>query len=46
VDYRGQKRTNETHASTTDPDAFLTKKSQGGEARLNYMGHVPMENRN
>jgi len=46
VDYRGQKRSNETHASTTDPDARLSKKSQGGEARLSYMGHVLMENRN
>ena len=46
VDYRGQKRSNETHASTTDPDARLSKKSAGGEARLSYMGHVLMENRN
>jgi transposase len=46
VDYRGQKRSNETHASTTDPDARLSKKSKGGEARLSYMGHVLMENRN
>jgi transposase len=46
VDYRGQRRSNETHASTTDPDARLSKKSLGGEARLSYMGHVLMENRN
>ena len=46
VDYRGQKRSNETHASTTDPDARLSKKSAGGQARLSYMGHVLMENRN
>lgn len=46
VDYRGQRRSNETHASTTDPDSRLAKKSQGGEARLSYMGHVLMENRN
>jgi transposase len=46
VDYRGQKRSNETHGSTTDPDARLSKKSHGGEARLRYMGHVLMENRN
>jgi len=46
VDYKGQKRSNETHASTTDPDARLSKKSHGGEARLSYMGHVLMENRN
>jgi transposase len=43
--FRGQKRSNETHASTTDPDARLAKKG-GGEARLSYMGHVLMENRN
>jgi hypothetical protein len=46
VDYRGQKRSNETHASTRDSDARLSKKSSGGEARLSYMGHVLMENRN
>jgi transposase len=46
VDYRGQRRSNETHASKTDPDARLSKKSHGGEARLSYMGHVLMENRN
>jgi transposase len=46
VDYRGQKRSNQTHASKTDPDARLSKKSKGGEARLSYMGHVLMENRN
>jgi len=46
VDYRGEKRSNATHASTTDPDARLYKKSKGGEARLCYMGHVLMENRN
>ena len=46
VDFRGQKRSNETHASTTDPQARLSKKSSGGEARLSYMGHVLMENRN
>jgi transposase len=46
VDFRGQKRSNETHASTTDPQARLSKKSGGGEARLSYMGHVLMENRN
>jgi transposase len=46
VDFRGQKRSNETHASKTDPQARLSKKSSGGEARLSYMGHVLMENRN
>jgi hypothetical protein len=37
---------NETHASTTDPDARLFKKSKGSEAKLSYLGHVLMENRN
>lgn len=46
VDFRGVKRSNTTHQSTTDPDARLLKKSAGGEARLSYMGHVLMENRN
>jgi len=39
-------RTNQTHESTTDPDAGLFKKSKGGEAKLGYLGHVLMENRN
>jgi transposase len=46
VDYRGQRRSNETHASTTDADARLAKKSRGAEAKLAYHGHVLMENRN
>jgi len=46
VDYRGQKRSNDTHASTTDGDARLAKKSPGAESRLAYHGHVLMENRN
>jgi transposase len=46
VDFHGEKRKNETHASTTDPDARLFKKSKGGEAKLSYLGHVLMENRN
>ena len=45
VDVRGQKRSNETHASTTDPDARLYRKSAGTGARLCYMAHVLMENR-
>ena len=44
--FRGETRSNETHASTTDPDARLYRKSQGQSARLCYMGHVLMENRN
>ena len=43
--FRGQKRSNETHASTTDPDARLYKKSQGAEAHLAYLGHALTENR-
>ena len=45
-DFHGEKRSNETHASTTDPDARLYKKSPGSAARLCHMGHVVMENRN
>src|ERR1700719_1546912 len=46
VDFHGEKRTNQTHESTTDPDARLFKKSKGSEAKLGYLGHVLMENRN
>jgi transposase len=45
VDFRGQKRTNDTHASTTDPDAQLYKKAKGQEAKLAFLGHALMENR-
>jgi len=45
VDFRGAPRTNDTHASRTDPDARLYKKSAGSEARLCYLGHALMENR-
>lgn len=44
-DFRGQRRRNETHASTTDPDAKLFRKGNGREARLCFMGHALMENR-
>jgi hypothetical protein len=46
ADFHGQKRTNETHASTTDPDARLYRKGPGKEAKLCFMGHALMENRN
>lgn len=46
VDFYGEKRSNATHASTTDPDAMLYRKSPGTGAMLCYMGHVLMENRN
>jgi transposase len=44
-DFHGEKRSNETHASTTDPDARLIRKGRGQAAKLAYMGHVLMENR-
>ena len=46
VDFKGEKRSNATHASTTDPDARLYKKSPGTGAMLCFMGHTLMENRN
>jgi len=46
VNFRGEKRSNATHQSTTDPQARLYRKSQGHEARLAYLGHALMENRN
>jgi transposase len=46
VDFRGEKRSNATHASTTDPDARLYRKSPGTGAMLCFMGHGLMENRN
>jgi transposase len=44
-DFHGEKRSNETHTSTTDPDAPLSRKSAGHEAKLAYTGHLLMENR-
>jgi transposase len=44
-DFHGEKRSNETHASTTDPEARLIRKGRGQGAKLAYMGHVLMENR-
>jgi transposase len=46
ADFHGKKLKNETHASTTDPDARLFRKGKGKEAKLCYMGHVLMEHRN
>jgi len=46
VDFRGEHRTNDTHQSSTDPEARLAKKGAGKEARLCFSGHVLMENRN
>ncbi len=45
ADFHGQRRSNETHASTTDPDARLYRKGPGMEAKLCFMGHALMENR-
>jgi ribosomal protein S6E (S10) len=44
-EFRGQKRTNDTHQSKTDPDAKLYRKGNGQEAKLSYLGHVLIENR-
>jgi transposase len=44
--FHGEKRSNDTHASTTDPDARLYRKADGRDSRLCFMGHVLMENRN
>src|SRR5664279_2122254 len=44
--FHGKKRTNDTHQSTTDPDARLYKKSYGKESKLSYLGHALVENRN
>jgi transposase len=46
VDFHGEERSNETHESTTDPDAKLARKGAGKEAKLSYNGNVLMENRN
>ena len=45
VDFKGEKRSNATHVSTTDPEARLDKKSAGTGAVLCFMGHALMENR-
>ena len=45
VNFRGQRRSNKTHQSTTDPEARLAKKGKGKEAHLAYAGHALMENR-
>jgi transposase len=45
LDFRGERRTNATHASTTDPEARLYKKAEGQEAKLCSLGHVLRENR-
>jgi transposase len=46
VDFRGEKRSNKTHESTTDPESKLATKGNGQTAKLSYSGHILMENRN
>jgi transposase len=46
LNFHGEKRTNQTHASKTDPESRLYKKSYGQEAKLSYLGHTLVENRN
>lgn len=46
ANFRGEKRSNQTHASITDPDAMLYRKGPGMEAKLCFIGHALMENRN
>ena len=46
VDFRGEKRSNQTHESKTDPDALLARKGAGKEAKLSYCGNLLVENRN
>ena len=46
VDFHGQKRSNTTHTSTTDPEARLARKSNATAAKMSFMGHLLMENRN
>jgi IS5 family transposase len=45
VDFHGERRSNETHASTTDPEARLARKGKGREAKLAYAGHAVIDNR-
>src|SRR5215472_13661977 len=46
VNFRGERRSNETHASTTDPEALLARKGTGKESKLSYSGNLLVENRN
>jgi hypothetical protein len=45
VDFRGERRANDTHASTTDPEARLMRKGLGKEAKLSFSAHALMDNR-
>jgi hypothetical protein len=46
VNFRGERRSNETHASKTDPEALLARKGEGKESKLSYTGNLLVENRN
>jgi len=46
VNFRGEKRSNDTHESKTDPEARLARKGEGKEAKLSYSGNLLVENRN
>ena len=46
MNFRGERRSNETHESKTDPDAQLAKKGEGKESKLSYSGNLLVENRN
>jgi transposase len=46
VNFRGERRSNETHASKTDPEALLARKSEGKESKLSYSGNLLVENGN
>src|SRR5246127_3438574 len=46
VDFHGEKRSNQTHQSKTDPDAKMARKGKGKEAKLSYNGNLLVENRN
>jgi hypothetical protein len=46
VNFRGEKRSNQTHECKTDPDSLLARKSEGKESRLGYSGNLLGENRN
>jgi hypothetical protein len=46
VDFHGEKRSNETHESKSDPNARMARKSEGQEAKLSYSGNLLVENRN
>src|SRR5208283_3245802 len=46
VNFHGEKRSNQTHASTTDPEAKMARKGEGKEAKLSYSGNLLVENRN